>query len=695
MNKFFGDFDSRLLKINFTTEEVSYIYLVNGCFDDIPGKISLEEYKESVLDTIHPDDLDEILKIWELKTSCGKYEEHFMISYRQKDENNNWKKVSSLVVFYNEDANKIALFFAYKNNDNTNILNSFSYGYNNMQHFYQSVENRLKYDKREYCLAAINITHFKLFNKWYGRNKGHELLAEISSVLKEVELNYGALTAYAGSYNFLALLPKDREVINGLERELFEVCIEHGKAAVFSPAIGVYLIEDINIDVEEMHEYAMEALAFTEGNFSKRICYYDKVMSKEEEQEVDFLTDVRSSLNRDEFTIHIQPKVRMKTGKIVGGEALVRWRHPEKRFIYPNEFIPILERTGYICTVDQHVWELVCKTIRAWIDKGIEPVPISINVSRIDILSCDVVRMLNYLINQYKIEKKYLKIEITESSYIEDAKIIRNTIEKLHMEGFTLFMDDFGSGYSSLNMLKELSIDIIKLDMNFLNFDNVDYKRGIGILKSVINLVNEISIPIVMEGVETKEQVDYLQGMGVRFAQGYYFYKPMPIEDFEQLLKNPDKVDYDGIYGKSIDVEVMDKAINKLLEKRNERYYEVHISKTRGGFIEYFDKDGNNLIRVSPSIPAMYGCQSTEEFMEYVGNSFDGMVHPDDRERVNMEIRTQLISSEWNMDYIEYRIVRKDGEIRYINDYGYLTKSDETGEPFFYVFLLDVTDTKK
>lgn len=394
------------------------------------------------------------------------------------------------------------------------ILSSF--GLLTRMQFFKNVDYKLKLSQEKYCIIAIDIEHFKLFNKWHGRSAGDDLLASFSKILKEFEKKYDGIATYLGGDNFAILLPNQSEIIDMLEDILIQVAKSKVKTAGFLPAFGVYCIENRDMSAIEMYDYAVEALSKVEGRYEKRLCYYDKNMTSDMEKEIDIIVAAREALKNDEFAVYLQPQVRINPGKVVGAEALVRWISPEKGIISPAEFIPVLERNGFIGEVDQYVWELVCKTIHAWIDKGIKPVPVSINVSRIDILSFDVVKFLDSLVDKYQIDRKFLKIEITESAYVDDSGKIIETIKQLRESGYTLMMDDFGSGYSSLNMLREAIVDIIKLDMRFLDIDNDNVQKGISILKSVIDMSNEISIPIVIEGVETSQQADFLQDMGVR-----------------------------------------------------------------------------------------------------------------------------------------------------------------------------------
>lgn len=570
-----------------------------------------------------------------------------------------------------------------------------SFGLLNRKQFFKNVNHRLAKSDEKLCLVAIDIEHFKLFNKWYGRNAGDELLIEVAEALREFESRYNGIAAHFGGDDFAIVLPCNDEIINELERRLNSIIVKKEKSAGFSPALGIYRIENKNIDAIDMYDYAIEALSRVFGHYDKRVCFYEKSFMGDIKKEINIIALAKEALKNDEFTIYLQPQVSINPVRIVGAEALIRWISPERGMISPGEFIPVLEKNGFIGEVDQYVWEKVCSTIRSWIDKGIEPVPVSINVSRIDILSFDTVEYLNELTKKYGIDRKYLKVEITESAYVDNGGKISSAIKNLRESGYMLMMDDFGSGYSSLNMLGETLIDVIKLDMHFLAVDNGDIHRSISILKSVIDMSNNIQIPIVIEGVETEEQEGFLKDMGVWFAQGYLYYRPMPIETFEELISKDENVDRRGIYDKGIDITDINPAIEKMLKERGERYDKSGISTARGGFLRYEADEGQRLLRVSTSVANMFGCETVEEFREYTGNSFNGVIHPDDRERIQREIAIQIRNSTWHMDYTEYRILRKDGAVRYVYDYGHLETDPETGKKHFYVFLLDATDLIK
>lgn len=500
------------------------------------------------------------------------------------------------------------------------------------------------------------------------------------------------MAAYIGGDNFAILLPDKQEIVDSLTQKLFLLANERTSNVGFLPALGVYRTDGEKMEAMVMYDRATEAQAHVFGNYEERCCTYEENMTKEVEQELNLIIEAKEALERRQFFLVLQPKCRITTGKIVGAEGLVRWRHPSKGIISPGIFIPVLEKNGFITDLDLFVWEEVCRTIKDWENKGIEPVPISINVSRMDMLSIDVVEELNQLIEKYAIDRKYVKVEITESAYVDNEDQITVTVRNLQKAGFTLLMDDFGSGYSSLNMLRNIAVDIIKIDMKFLDIAHDDMQKGKQILKSVVNMSKEMNLPIIVEGVETEKQAEFLKKMNVRYAQGYLFYRPMAVEDFTQLLTDKNKVDHRGIYYSKIDSHHFNKLVESLLEEKRRQEKRDNLSITPAGFFSYCFKGEGNLTSVNKNVAYMFGCETVEEFRKYVGNTFKGMVHPDDWERVDREIKDQIDDSEWKMYYGEYRIIRKDGAVRYIRDYGQLEEKDGEKEAYFQVFLLDETD---
>ena len=270
------------------------------------------------------------------------------------------------------------------------------------------------------------------------------------------------------------------------------------------------------------------------------------LMSTAHQDEVpqQLLSELEHALDNHEFTFFLQPKCNSVTRAIVGMEALVRWNHPTRGCVPPAEFMPALESTGMITRLDQYIWEAVCQTLQKWQANGSNLVPVSVNVSVVDIVNLDVPQIFSDLVEKYQLEPKLLLAEITETMLAENSSVVENTIQGLHRKGFSVMMDDFGSGYSSLNMLKDTNVDAIKLDMKLIDMNQQNRSKGVQIVESVVNMAHRLNLPIIAEGVETPEQVSMLQAADCLYSQGYYFFKPMPVENAEKLLAQPNNADY-------------------------------------------------------------------------------------------------------------------------------------------------------
>ena len=419
--------------------------------------------------------------------------------------------------------------------------------------FFEKAEQLLKNQPgTRYFMVAIDIEHFKLFNEWYGEDEGDRFLIKIGKYLKSLELLHDSIAGYMGGDDFVVILPEDISILKGLEGEINYYARQYGGNAGFLPAFGVYRIEDRRLSVSMMYDRAAIALNSVKGNYAKRIGWYDPGMKQKMENDQILLSEIQSALEKKEFIFYVQPQCNMLTGKIIGLESLVRWRHPLRGLISPGEFIPLLEQNGFITYLDIYIWEMVCRQLNSWGKAGKKLIPISVNMSRMDIYAIDVVEKFKELVDRYEIDPRYLEIEITESAYAEDDDKMQRVLEDLRRAGFPVFMDDFGSGYSSLNMLKDVNVDVIKIDTKFLDMNENSQSRGMGILETIVRMARVMQMKIIAEGVETKDQVDFLRNIGCIYGQGYYYYRPLPVEEAEQLLIQEDCVDYGGIQARQL-----------------------------------------------------------------------------------------------------------------------------------------------
>ncbi len=402
-----------------------------------------------------------------------------------------------------------------------------------------------------YCMVAIDILHFRLFNKLYGRSAGDQLLRQIAGHLETVRKEFRGVTGYFEGDNFCIVMPWQMKLVDQLWDSILASITQGGDVIGVVPLFGIAPLDDLELPPEFYYDCATLALA--QATARQHTVRYDPGMESDLEEEIRLLAEVSDALKRDEFVFYAQPQCDITTGKLVGAESLVRWQHSTKGLIPPGKFIPVLERNGSIYLLDRQIWEKVCQWLRSWLDRGYTPVPISINISRIDIMSMDVPEYLEQLLKKYSLPAKYIKVEITESAYTEEDDSINDTVNRLRKAGFLVMMDDFGSGYSSLNMLKSIPVDVLKIDMRFLDISEGEEQKGIGILESIVNMARLMGLPIIVEGVETHQQENVLRNMGCRYTQGYYYYKPMPVDQLEAALADERQLDFTGLHCKQVE----------------------------------------------------------------------------------------------------------------------------------------------
>ncbi len=391
---------------------------------------------------------------------------------------------------------------------------------------------------KEYDMLCIGVEHFKLVNDTYGLKKGDETLKHIADVIFEA-CGWNGICGRFGADNFYALREHTTEYTNERFRPWIEKIQKGSCAFDIKLHCGIYEITDRDIDITVMCDRAQLAAERNRGKYDDLFSMYDESLRQKLLDEQFITGSMQNALDNQEFTVYYQPKYDLNTEMIAGAEALVRWIHPVKGFISPGEFIPVFEKNGFITQLDIFVWETTCRNIHKWITMGFPPIAVSVNVSRADIYNPKLVDILLGLVAKYEISMRYLHLEITESAYTENPGQIIEVVGRLRKLGFVIEMDDFGSGYSSLNMLAEMPVDVLKLDIRFIQ-NEAKESSGRGILSFIISLAKWLNLAVVAEGVETAEQIAVLRSMDCTYVQGFYFARPMKEEDFRQLLNTSD-----------------------------------------------------------------------------------------------------------------------------------------------------------
>lgn len=386
-----------------------------------------------------------------------------------------------------------------------------------------------------WCIATVDMGHMRLFNEWHGQAEGDRVLADVGTVLKDIENADMGVAGYWGQDDFCVLIPFKHITVHQIYNRVREAVARHDDGVGFWPSMGVYPIdsnEEITIDAQAK---AMFTNRRAKNDFKERIAVF---RPEEYEHEVAFhhtLTEFQYALSNGRITYYLQPQVDMETGEIIGAEALTRWIDKDGSLISPATFIPALEESGFVVTLDKYIWQGVASWLRERINRGLRVVPVSLNVSRVDILACDVAEHMGALAAQYNLPPELMRIEITETAYTGESEAVDKLTADLHTRGFSTYMDDFGTGQSTLAMLKNVNVDVIKLDRTFVPTDR-DQGRSTRIISSMLEMAQSLHLPVVVEGVETNEQASMLRHMGARYAQGFLYYRPMPAKDFEALL---------------------------------------------------------------------------------------------------------------------------------------------------------------
>ena len=398
----------------------------------------------------------------------------------------------------------------------------------------------LKEDEAVYDIVAFDIEQFRVVNDVYGIHEGDRLLQYLARIMTGFARERGGLCGRISGDCFVMLLTRksgyEKEMISYVDKAMERYPLQMKIVVRF----GIYQIEDRSIDVTVMYDRAVLAVKRIKGKYGEACAYFDDSMRDELLLEKEITNSMQQALADGEFLVYLQPKCNLKTEEYVGAEALIRWQNPERGLLPPGQFIPIFEKNGFITEVDLYVWEQVCQMLARWKRENRPLIPISVNVSRADLYHSDFLDRILELTDKYEIESSLLHMEITETVYTENQNQILDMVNQMGKLGFKVEMDDFGSGYSSLNMLTEIPVDVLKLDMRFLEGYSAGKAKG-NILEFSVGLAKSLGLESVAEGVETREMVDELKRLNCEMGQGYYFSRPIPIHEFEQKLDSNQK----------------------------------------------------------------------------------------------------------------------------------------------------------
>lgn len=406
----------------------------------------------------------------------------------------------------------------------------------NRDYFFEMVGKTIRENPdEEFVMIASDIYQFKMFNEILGTTTGDDLLLAIAQGYRERCKRLWIFSRIAGD-RYGLLMPKTDFIEEQFMEAIRNIFSRKHYELKVHCYVGVYEVVDKSLSAESMYNRAYMALETIKGDFQKEIAYYHEALRDKRIFETTTLDDLDRALLNNEFEIYLQPQLSVKEKQVIGAEALIRWNKPGRGMVPPAEFIPIFENNGMIAKLDYHVWELACRQLHIWKNEGYHERTISVNISAKDFYLADLYESITGLVERYKINPRNLKLEITETAFVLDIQKQMELVRKLQAFGFIIEIDDFGSGYSSLNSLKDIHVDVLKLDMKF--FEKTDATdRAEKIVRSAVVLANDLGMPVIAEGVETQEDLEMLERVGCQIVQGYYFSKPVSVSDYEEFLK--------------------------------------------------------------------------------------------------------------------------------------------------------------
>ncbi len=417
-----------------------------------------------------------------------------------------------------------------------------------------------------FVFIRFDINRFQLINSFYGAAEGDQCLQFVAGRLRKY-----IDTLQAGTYGRMeadvfacCFAYTTRESVRQRLQNATQVMQSYRADMNIVPIFGVYYLDDYSLPVELMLDRATLAAKSCKGGYIDNMAEYVPEMSRKLEQEQEISGDIEGALESGQFCFYLQPKYSLTTNKPCGAEALARWNHPKKGMILPGSFIPVFEKNGFVGKIDYFIWEQVCRLLSGWIHAGKSPMPIAVNMSRVNFYNPKIVEIICELTARYDIPPHLLQLELTESAYMDDPHTMKVLVRQLKANGFPVHMDDFGSGYSSLSILKDIEVDVLKIDMHFLERSEIA-GRGNNIIASIVRMAKWLNIPTVAEGVETAGLVDFLRSIGCEYVQGYYFARPMPVEEYERLMdekapvafeKKP-TIDMDALWASNPQMEML------------------------------------------------------------------------------------------------------------------------------------------
>ena len=576
-----------------------------------------------------------------------------------------YARVEDCIRYVNEEFRK-KLFF----DDLTGILSSAGF------HAEMPLLLRANHDKK-YVVCTGNINGIKTINDLYNFNTGSQVIVYVARMLSTI-VNGMGICARLGGNNFVMCFENTEENLRRLMAIKYFDCGEMGIGMPVTVRFGLCEISGMG-DVPRITNYASFAMEKNTDRLRNSFKWYDDDMRNEISVESAITSQMRQAMYNNEFFMYLQPQYSHTTKSLVGAETLCRWIKQDGTMISPGVFIPIFEKNGFIKKLDRFMWEMAFKQLKQWKDDGIDAVPISVNISRVSLADDEIIGVIGNLHSRYDIDQSLLHFEITESAYTNDQGALIKRISAIRDMGFLIAMDDFGSGYSSLNTLKDIPIDILKLDMGFLSGDS-NREKGGSIIASVIRMAHSLGLVTIAEGVETLEQADFLNSVGCDVIQGFLYARPMPEKEYTELLKGSRKKDIRQVGG------IVSDSISELF-RRNSSGLRVFESYTGPAAIFDLTDDRIDILRVNDMMTDILGYtgHTSVEFSQ----TFRERIKNEDRQTINDAV-ARAVSGE-NGAVCIFGFTRPDDK-QIVVRARLWHLGDNDGSSVIYVVADDVTD---
>ena len=404
--------------------------------------------------------------------------------------------------------------------------------------FFEYIRQYEQYNDKEMDAVVLDIEHFHLINEIHGRDEGDRILKKVAEILEQKSKESFGIACRSSAdtfYIYISGMEDYGMLADSIIKAMGELSLSPAKIRL---RIGVNKKADRSVSPEQRFDYAKLACDGLRRDYTRQVAFYDKDLHDRQIYETQLIHDMDGSIKSRDFEVYFQPKYGIQGEKpqLTSAEALIRWRHPKLGMISPGDFIPLFEGNGLVQKLDRFVWEEAARCVGMWKKKFGFSVPVSVNVSRIDIYDPDLEDTLAKLLETNDLKSSELYLEITESAYSDNAVRLIEVVKSLRNKGFRIEMDDFGSGYSSLNMLTAIPIDVLKMDMKFVQ-NMLKDEKSLKLCELVLDISRFLDVPVVAEGVEDEAQYEKLKEMGCQIIQGYYFSKPLPADEFEDLIR--------------------------------------------------------------------------------------------------------------------------------------------------------------